>query len=109
MGDPPRSASLDAVAEFASGLEMAVLICRSNSHVWDWLTSSVKVVDHTLECTTDCSQCGTTRTIVYTKTGYIEGRKYNYPQGYRREGLGRIDTHGRAAMRTEMFRRMVGD
>lgn len=109
MGDPPRPAPLDDVKQFAAGLETETLVCRSSSHVWAMLTSSVRQVDHDLHWTTDCEQCGTVRTVIYTTSGYLKGRRYEYPEGYRREGLGRIDIHGKAMMRVEMFRRMVGD
>lgn len=109
MGDPPHLAPLDDVAKFAAELETEPLICRSSSHVWAALTSSVRQDGDKLYWTADCEQCNTTRTIIYTSSGYIVGRRYEYPKGYRREGLGRLDTHGRALLRMEMFSRMVGD
>ena len=107
MGDPPRPASLDDVSKFAAALPLETLICRSSSHVWAPLSSSVRLVEDEIHWTTDCGQCGTTRTVVYTNNGYIIRRRYEYPDGYRSESLGRLDTHGRAIMRREMFQRTV--
>ncbi len=109
MGDPPRLAPLDEVAKFAAGLETQPLVCRASSHVWAALTSSVREVGGHLHWTTDCEQCETTRTIVYTLDGYIVTRRYNYPDGYRQRGMGMIGKHGRAVVRKEMFKRMLGD
>lgn len=109
MGDPPRLAPPDDVAKFAASLDIKPLICRSSSHVWAALTSSVRQVEGHLHWTTDCDQCGTTRTVVYTADGYIVSRRYEYPEGYLLSGLGRVDRHSRALMRVEMFSRMVGD
>lgn len=107
MTSPPPVAALDDVASYAKGIETEPLICRSSSHVWSPMTSSVREVDGELHWTMDCGQCGTTRTVVYIN-GYIQRRRYEYPDGYKRKGLGRVDTHGRAVMRQEMFRRLLG-
>jgi hypothetical protein len=107
MGSSPRPANLDSVAKFAANLDTETLACRSSGHVWAPLSSTVQNVGNRKHWTTDCETCGTVRTITYTRDGYIVRRHYRYPDGYRQEGMGHIDTHGRALMRLEMFDRMV--
>lgn len=107
MREPPPTASLDAVAEFAAGLQETFLFCRDEGHSWDRKTSAVSRVGDRLYQSMDCQYCETMRVRIFdTSTMEYVGSRYQYPQDYRSPGLGRLDRSGRSTLRREKFRRM---
>ncbi|MFF4777552.1 hypothetical protein ACFY05_32315 [Microtetraspora fusca] len=102
----PQAADLDEVSKFAASLDTEALLCRTWSHSWDPLRSTVRRSEGQFHWSTQCGRCGTSRTRVLGIDGTLISNSYDYADGYRMEGLGRVSAAGRASMRVESLRRL---
>jgi hypothetical protein len=106
---PVRFAELGDVGAFAEGLSDAYLMCREMGHLWKpfsaWWNAEERCYSRTLRCT----RCKTDREQLLSSQGAIVSSHYDYPDGYQREGLGRISGLGRDRLRLETMTRLIKD
>lgn len=95
------------VAEFASTLVMAYLLCRELGH--NWRPWTAYPANGGYERALRCDRCSTERWETLTSTGAKVKGHYSYPEGYLHEGLGRIVGDGRDALRLESLSRSITD
>lgn len=104
----PHMAKLGDVAKFAERLPNDYLMCRTWAHSWDPGSSSVQRSNGRIHWTVGCSICGTVRTRFMNPSGGILGNRYDYPEGYQSDGMGRISQRGMAQIRMETLKRIGG-
>lgn len=90
-------ASRESVEAAAEDWSKGVVACRSYGH--QWKPSTARRHGTAFVITQRCPSCRATRTCDMDSRGYASPWKYEYPEGYLMQGLGRVDTHGRAALR----------
>ena len=103
----PNYADVHEVAEFASTLTIAYLLCRELGHNWrPWTARSI---NGGYERALRCTRCHTERWEVLSSTGAKIKGHYVYPEDYLHAGLGRIVGDGRDALRLESLTRAITD
>lgn len=104
--DDDRWADVDAVAEFAEGLPERFLHCREMNHNWRPFDVG-RHKDGGYERTLRCVRCKTRKVQHLDVRGMpVGGTRYEYPDGYQSDGLGRIVGEGRGALRLESIKRL---
>lgn len=105
----PSSADLGEVEAFADDLPEKFLHCREMGHNWRPFDAG-RHRDGGFERTLRCVRCRTKRVQHLSADGMLIGSpKLIYPDGYLRQGLGRIDGAGRGILRLASMRRIHGD
>lgn len=81
------------------------ITCRDYSHAWaPWYVTKFTGAGG-FERGVRCGVCGTARIETLDRLGRLDGRRYEYPDGYLVKGSGRIDADFRAKIRlTSMLR-----
>jgi hypothetical protein len=106
---PPPTLYADEaeVEEFAASLPERYLHCREMNHNWRPFTvGSFK--DGGFERVLRCTRCRTRKTQHLDSRGMIVGSaKYEHPEGYLHQGMGRIVGEGRGLLRLESIRRIA--
>lgn len=107
VNQAPEGADVDAVEEFAATLPERFLHCREMNHNWrPYTVGSHK--DGGYERVLRCVRCKTKKTQHLDLRGMpVGGIRYEHPEGYLSEGLGRIVGEGRGALRLESIKRIV--
>lgn len=97
------------VTEWAKSLPERFLHCREMNHNWKpFQVGSHK--DGGYERTLRCVRCKTKKIQHLDTHGMLIGSgRYEWPEGYKAEGIGRIVGEGRGALRIESILRIVGD
>lgn len=98
-------ASRESVEAAAEEWGKGVVACRSYGHQWKPL--SVHRAGSAFIITQRCPSCRAERECEMDSRGYASPWKYRYPEGYLMAGLGRVDTHGRAALRLKSLESLV--
>lgn len=104
--DGPKGADLDEVIAFAHGLPERFLYCREMGHNWRPFSAG-RHKDGGFERVLRCTRCKTKRFQGIDSRGLILASRYEHPDGYLTEGLGRIVGEGRGALRLESIKRIV--
>lgn len=105
----PRYASTDEVSEWAKDLPERFLHCREMNHNWRPFNVG-RHKDGGYERTLRCQRCKTRKVQHLDTHGMLVGSpRYEHPEGYQAQGLGRIVGEGRGALRIESILRIVGD
>jgi len=104
--DRPLAAELDDVKDFASSLPERYLYCREMGHNWKPFSAG-RFKDGGFERILRCVRCRTKRYQGIDHRGIITASRYEHPEGYLTEGLGRIVGEGRGVLRLESIRRIV--
>jgi hypothetical protein len=102
----PSGADLDDVRDFAQSLPERFLYCREMGHNWRPFSAG-KYKDGGFERVLRCTRCRTKRFQEISNRGIIVGSRYEHPEGYLSNGLGRIVGEGRGALRLESIKRIV--
>lgn len=90
--------------DFAATLKTGYLQCRELNHRWE--PSRVEAVRNGgFLRTLRCRRCGGRKHQEMTNRGMILRSWYEYPEGYLREGLGRIVGEGRGVLRVQSMLR----
>lgn len=97
------------VSEWAKDLPVKFLHCREMNH--NWRPHDVgRHKDGGYERTLRCVRCRTRKVQHLDTSGMlVGGTRYEYPDGYQTDGMGRIVGEGRGALRIESILRIVGD
>lgn len=95
-----------AVAEFAANLPERFLYCREMGHNWKPYSAG-RFKDGGFERVLRCTRCHTRRIQELTAWGAVTRSRYEHPDGYLSEGLGRIVGDGRDALRLASLARIV--
>lgn len=103
---PPEGADADDVRAFAQGLPERFLYCREMGHNWRPFSAGSHP-DGGFERVLRCVRCKAKRFQTISSAGVVLGSRYEHPEGYLSEGLGRIVGEGRGALRLESMRRIV--
>lgn len=103
----PGFANTDDVRAFAEELPDKFLHCREMNHNWrPFDVGSHK--DGGYERTLRCSRCYTRKVQHLDSAGMpVGGTRYEYPEGYQSDGLGRIVGEGRGALRLASITRFM--
>lgn len=102
-------ATNEDVAEFAQHLPEKYLHCREMGHNWRPFDVG-RHKDGGFERTLRCVRCRTKKVQHLTVEGMLLGStRYEHPDGFLAEGLGRIVGEGRGQLRLESIKRIVGD
>jgi CobQ-like glutamine amidotransferase family enzyme len=81
--------------------------CRDFGHAWQPYTVERIPQRKRWAETLRCSRCRTHRVRFITETGALVGSTYRYVEGYRVEGVGRMDAGARAVMRLAVLQRLI--
>lgn len=103
----PEFADPHEVADFAAGLELDWLYCRTYQHNWKPWTAHWSDHEGCYEVSIRCNRCTTRRIQRMSDKGAVLSSHYEYPEGYLHEGMGRIAGEGRDALRLESVTRVV--
>lgn len=103
---PVEGADLDEVRSFAASLPERFLYCREMGHNWKPYSAG-RFKDGGFERVLRCTRCRTRRVQEINHHGLITRSRYEHPEGYLSEGLGRIVGEGRGALRLESIKRIV--
>jgi hypothetical protein len=90
-------------------MEAAYLLCRTFGHNWAPYTAREQGRGRArlFEVGVRCPRCTTVRHLRVNGLGEIVGGRYDYPDGYLLEGLGRIAGDSRAALRLVSMTNLV--
>lgn len=75
------------------------LLCRDLQHAWSPYTASRIPGGRGYIRTLKCVRCGSLKTQILSKNGFIARSRMAYPDGYLRPNEGRLTRHDRAALR----------
>ncbi len=95
------------VADFAAGLEVDWLFCRTYQHNWKPWTARWSDHESCYQVSIRCNRCGTKRVQKMSDRGAVLSSHYEYPEGYLHEGMGRIAGEARDMLRLESVTRVV--
>jgi hypothetical protein len=96
----------DEIAAFAQDLPEEFLMCREMGH--RWLPHDAEEFDDgSFMRILRCPRCKTRKVQDISRRGVIERTRYQHPDGYLHEGMGRIAGDGRGVLRLESIRRTI--
>lgn len=100
----PDQPDLDEVRAFAEELPERFLQCRDLMH--NWLPFDIgRHPQGGYERTLRCARCKTRKVQHVTTDGLVLGGRYEHPDGYLREGLGRMTGDARGMLRVVSMQR----
>ena len=99
--NPPKATFEAQLASYSDEF----ISCRDWGHNWKPATASRDINDGSIRRTLTCSTCGTDRNQTLDNSGFIINTSYVYRAGYQIPGIGRLDSHHRAAIRLASIRR----
>lgn len=96
----------DEIASFAKELPEEFLMCREMGHRW-LPHDAEEHDDKSFTRVLRCPRCRTRKIQDITARGAIERTRYQHPDGYLHEGMGRIAGDGRGILRLESIKRTI--
>ena len=106
IADEDLNGQLGEVQDFAESLPERFLHCRELGHNWRPYTAG-RHHDGGFERVLRCVRCKTKRVQEITNRGIVMVNRYEHPDGYLSNGLGRIVGDGRGLLRLESLKRLV--
>lgn len=94
-----------ALSNYLETVDSTFLLCRDLGHSWKPLNAA-RIKDGFTR-TLVCSCCGTQRSERLDRYGFVEGKNYTYQDGYRVEGIGRLDAYARGSVRLASITRAI--
>lgn len=91
--------------DWINNLSVEAIVCRDLHHAWK--PHTVTRVKGGYERELLCRTCQTVKVQKLDAQGYIEWSNYRYPDGYVREGLGRITAAENALLRLTHVREIL--
>ena len=85
------------------------LQCRDFGHTWRPFTAHAQPDKKRYEQVLRCARCKTERFRYIGLQGQLLNSKYDYSEGYRIQGMGRLDTSGRDRIRLASMQLIVTD
>lgn len=107
-GDRRYQDYLDGVEAFAAELPERFLYCREMGHTWRPYTAG-KYRDGGYRRALRCARCRCLKRQEIGPSGLIISTRYEHPEGYLTEGIGRLVGEARGVVRLESLRRVAAE
>lgn len=105
--EKPRFATSDEVSAFAENLPEKFLQCRDLGH--NWKAWQVRFEGGGYERVLRCNRCACRRFQTLSNHGAVLSNRYEHPEGYLHQGMGRIAGEGRETLRLTAMKRTMKD